>query len=147
MSCIYGTRQFGVEDQGWVAWFVIATILGKPITIYGDGKQVRDILYVTDLVSAFDSFISSNLDHAVFNMGGGSLNTISLLELLELLEEQTGKRSAIDFSQWRPSDQKVYISDISKAKRELAWEPKIIPRDGISKLIEWVAQNKSLFPG
>ncbi|MFQ6063311.1 MAG: NAD-dependent epimerase/dehydratase family protein, partial [Methanosarcinales archaeon] len=85
MSCIYGTRQFGVEDQGWVAWFTIATILGKPITIYGDGKQVRDVLYIDDLVKAYDAFLNTN-NSAVLNIGGGARNTMSLLELLDLLE-------------------------------------------------------------
>ncbi len=147
MSCIYGTRQFGVEDQGWVAWFAIANILDKPITIYGDGKQVRDILYISDLISAFDSFIASDLPQGTFNMGGGPSHTISLLELLDLLQELTGKRSAIHFSQWRPSDQKVYISDISKAKQELAWEPRVSPREGIRNLVNWVTENESHFKG
>lgn len=146
MSCIYGTRQFGVEDQGWVAWFTIATLLGKPITIYGDGKQVRDMLYVTDLVAAYDAFIQKRdkLHHGVYNMGGGAENTMSLIELLGHLEEITGKRSRISFGDWRPSDQKVYISDIAKAKEELWWEPKVNPKEGVSKLVEWVNNNKNL---
>lgn len=147
MSCIYGTRQFGVEDQGWVAWFTIATLLRKPITIYGDGKQVRDMLYVTDLVAAFDAFVQrrSKLHHGVYNMGGGTGNTMSLLELLEYLEEITGKRSKISHEDWRPSDQKVYISDISKAEKELKWEPEVNSRQGVKRLINWVSENKTLF--
>jgi len=145
MSCIYGTRQFGVEDQGWVAWFTIATALNKPITIYGDGKQVRDVLYVTDLIDLYDKFLNSNSKHGVYNTGGGSSNTLSLLELLELLKSSTGKRSSISFSDWRPSDQKVFISDISKANSELDWAPKISPQDGIKKLADWVEQNKNIF--
>ena len=147
MSCIYGTRQFGFEDQGWVAWFIIATLLGKPITIYGNGKQVRDLLYVTDLIEAYDKFIESDLRHAVLNIGGGPENTISLLELLDLLEKEMGKKSKIIFSDWRPSDQKVYISDISKIKKkkELDWQPKINPQEGIKKLIAWVEENRELF--
>ncbi len=147
MSCIYGTRQFGVEDQGWVAWFTIATLLGKPITIYGDGKQVRDMLYVTDLVAAFDAFVKKRdkLHHGVYNMGGGVENTLSLFELLEYLEEATDKRSEISYDDWRPSDQKVYISDISKAKKELRWKPKINSKQGVKKLIDWVSENKTLF--
>jgi len=119
MSCIYDTRQFGVEDQGWVAWFIIATIFGKPITIYGDGKQVRDILYITDLIRAFDAFLESNLKQEVFNIGGGINNTLSLLELLDMLEKLTGMRPKTRYEDWRPSDQKVYISDISKAEKML----------------------------
>jgi CDP-paratose 2-epimerase len=147
MSCIYGTRQFGVEDQGWVAWFTVATITGKPITIYGDGKQVRDILYVTDLVNAFDNFLQrkNQLSDEVFNMGGGPENTISLLELLDMLEQLTGKRSKITFSNWRPSDQKVYVSNISKAKEKLRWGPKVSPKEGVEKLVNWVLENKRLF--
>ena len=147
MSCIYGTRQFGVEDQGWVAWFTIATLLEKPITIYGDGKQVRDVLYVKDLVNAFDLFVNSNLKQGVFNTGGGANNTISLLELLDLLQKLTGKKSELTFSDWRPSDQKVYISDISKIGEKLDWKPQISPEEGVLKLVEWVKGNKDILKG
>jgi len=147
MSCIYGTRQFGVEDQGWVAWFTIATLMEKPITIYGDGKQVRDVLYVDDLVKAFDAFVQQRdrLLHGVYNIGGGFENTVSLLELLDILEEITGKKGNVAFNNWRPSDQKVYISDISKAQRELHWRPDVGVKEGIKKLVEWVEENKELF--
>jgi CDP-paratose 2-epimerase len=147
MSCIYGTRQFGVEDQGWVAWFTIATLLDKPITIYGDGKQVRDMLYVTDLVAAFDAFLQKRdkIHHGVYNMGGGVENTMSLLELLHCLQDITGKQSPLSYSDWRPSDQRVYISDISKAERELGWKPTIDPHSGVVRLVEWVEENKQLF--
>ncbi|MHC1686253.1 MAG: NAD-dependent epimerase/dehydratase family protein [Methanothrix sp.] len=147
MSCIYGTRQFGVEDQGWVAWFVIATLLDKPITIYGDGKQVRDVLYVSDLVRVYDSFIQSRdrIHHGVFNVGGGQANKMSLLELMDMLEDFTGKKSSVSYDKWRPSDQKVYISDIAKAGRVLGWKPELSPKDGVGKLAEWVSENKCLF--
>lgn len=147
MSCIYGTRQFGVEDQGWVAWFTIATLLDMPITIYGDGKQVRDMLYVTDLVAAFDAFVDrrDRLHRGVYNMGGGAENTMSLLELLGVLEEITGRRSEIGYDDWRPSDQKVYISDISKAQNELGWKPDVAPREGVGRLASWVEENEKLF--
>lgn len=145
MSCIYGTRQFGVEDQGWVAWFTIATLKGLPLTIYGNGKQVRDTLYVTDLINAYDSFLKSNLKHGVYSMGGGKDNTISLLELLDMLEELIGKRSKIRFSEWRPSDQKVFIADITKAKKELNWKPEINPKIGLKMLSNWVKENQNLF--
>jgi CDP-paratose 2-epimerase len=147
MSCIYGPRQFGVEDQGWVAWFSIATIIGKPLTIYGDGKQVRDILYIDDLIDAFDRCVQKqNLSPGeVFNIGGGPKNTISLLELLDLLEQLTGKRTKISFTRWRPSDQKVYISDVSKAKRELRWVPKTNPVEGIKSIVRWILEHKKLF--
>jgi len=147
MSCTYGTRQFGVEDQGWVAWFAIATLLGQPITIYGDGKQVRDVLYADDLIRAFDLFINSDLKQEVFNIGGGPENTLSLVELLDLLEELTGKRSEIKFAPWRPSDQKVYISDISKVKQSLNWEPRVDPEQGVRRLVAWVEDNKHALMG
>ena len=145
MSCIYGTRQFGFEDQGWVAWFTIATLLGKPLTIFGDGRQVRDVLFVDDLIRAYWAFIDSRLPHGVFNMGGGAANTLSLLELLDTLESLTGRRSKVAFKDWRPSDQKVYISDIGKAKRRLGWSPKIAPKEGVSRLVDWVRENQGLF--
>lgn len=145
MSCIYGTRQFGFEDQGWVAWFIIATLLNKPITIYGNGKQVRDLLYVDDLVQAYDKFVESDLRHAILNIGGGSENTISLLEFLDILEKETGKRSKITYSDWRPSDQKVYISDIFKIKKGLNWKPNVSPKEGIKNLINWVGEHKDIF--
>lgn len=145
MSCIYGTRQFGVEDQGWVAWFTIATVLGKPLTIYGDGKQVRDVLYVSDLIELYDTFLKSKLKHGVFNTGGGPENTLSLIELLELLENYTKKKSQLSYDNWRPSDQKVYVSDITKAKEILGWKPKVTPEEGVKKLVEWTTENKALF--
>ncbi len=145
MSCIYGTRQFGVEDQGWVAWFAIASILGKPITIYGDGKQVRDVLYVKDLVNLYDKFINSSVKRGVYCTGGGPDNTLSLIELLEMLKELTGKESPVSYSGWRPSDQKVFIADISKASEELGWKPAVSPREGVRKLVEWVKENKGIF--
>lgn len=144
-NCIYGTRQFGFEDQGWVAWFVIANLLNKPITIYGNGKQVRDLLYVTDLIEAYDKFIRSDLQHEVFNIGGGPENTASLLEFIDELKKITKKENHIRFDDWRPSDQKVYISDITKVSKKLNWHPKISPKEGIRKIIEWVKDNKKIF--
>ena len=146
MSCIYGTRQFGNEDQGWVAHFVISSILGKPLTIYGDGKQVRDILFISDLVNAFDLVLKniSKTKGEVYNIGGGVENTISLLELINLLEKISGKKISYTFSDWRQFDQKVYISDVRKAK-EFGWAPTVSPGEGIRKLSEWVTKNKALF--
>ncbi len=145
MSCIYGPRQFGVEDQGWVAWFTIATLLEKPITIFGDGKQVRDVLYVGDLVNAYDAFIKSDIPHGVYNTGGGCRYTMSLQELLGILQKETGKKIPVRYEDWRPSDQKVYISDISKIKRELGWTPKVSPQEGVRKLLDWVNSNRNIF--
>ena len=138
MSCIYGERQFGVEDQGWLAWFAIATHTGKPVTIYGDGKQVRDVLHVSDLVAAFEAFLGSNVKSQVFNIGGGHENTLSLLELLRMLREMTGKDPQISFEDWRPSDQRVYVSDIRKVVEALQWRPLIGVQKGVSRIIEWI---------
>ncbi|MEI6437739.1 MAG: NAD-dependent epimerase/dehydratase family protein [Candidatus Omnitrophota bacterium] len=144
MSCIYGTRQFGFEDQGWIAWFAIRFIQGRPITIYGDGKQVRDVLWVGDLVKAFDQFISSGKPSLVCNMGGGSGNTLSLLELIAMLEDITGRTVNVGFDDWRKFDQKVYISDITKAKRALKWKPTVAPRAGVARIVDWIMANKKM---
>lgn len=145
MSCTYGTRQFGFEDQGWVAWFIIATLFNKPITIYGNGKQVRDMLYADDLVDAFDKFINSDLERGLFNIGGGQDNTISLLEFLDELEELTGRRPKVKSADWRPSDQKVYISDTRKLEKSLNWKAKVSVKEGIKKLTSWIEDNESYF--
>jgi CDP-paratose 2-epimerase len=145
MSCIYGTRQFGFEDQGWVAHFVISNLFKKPIKIYGDGKQVRDLLYVENLVEAYDRFFNSPIRHNVYNIGGGPDNTASLLEFIEMTENYTGIKMKYSFDEWRPSDQKVYISDITKVAKELNWRPKMNPIKGVGLLTEWVRENKELF--
>lgn len=147
MSCIYGLRQFGTEDQGWVAHFVISSIFNKPLIIYGDGKQVRDVLFVEDLVKAFE-MATENINKTkgkAYNIGGGIKNTISLFELMSILEKLNSKKLTYSFSDWRPSDQKVYISDIRKAKNEFGWEPKISSEEGIKKLHSWIVSNKHLF--
>lgn len=144
MSCTYGTRQFGFEDQGWIAHFIISAVLGRPVTIYGDGKQLRDILYVGDLVRAFDIFIKGPLRHGVFNIGGGRELTLSLLELIGLLKEKTGRTLSYSLADWRPSDQKVYVSNLTKVRTALGWEPAISVSDGIDRLIEWVEKNKKI---
>ena len=145
MSCIYGARQFGFEDQGWVAWFIIATLKNKPITIYGNGKQVRDLLYAEDLIKGYEAFMNSKLEHGIFNIGGGPGNTTSLLEFIDQIEKLLGKRPKITFSSWRPSDQKVYVSDISRIKKVLGWQPKISVKEGIKRLTGWVVKNESYF--
>lgn len=146
-SCIYGPRQFGVEDQGWVAWFTIAASLGEPITIYGDGKQVRDILHVDDLIKAFHAAYE-NIDKVsgmAFNIGGGPDNQMSLLELIAFLEEKTGRKIKPGFDDWRPGDQKIYVSNIDKAKKLLGWEPAVGKAKGVDMLWAWVNENRDLF--
>ena len=147
-SCIYGPRQFGVEDQGWLAWMTIAAVTGKQITIYGDGKQVRDVLHVNDLLDAYDAAIEK-IDRArgqVYNMGGGPRNVLAVwAEFGPILERLLGKKIEVAHADWRPGDQRVFYADTSKAKRELDWEPKIDLEEGIEMLFEWVKANKELF--
>ena len=147
-SCIYGERQFGVEDQGWVAHLVIAAAMNRLISIYGDGKQVRDLLYVQDLLDAYDS-AWSHLDVAsgqVFNVGGGLSNTLSIwAEFGPILERLAGRKIEVKHGDWRPGDQPVFISDNSKARRVLGWEPRVSVQEGVNRLWNWVTSNPRLF--
>jgi len=146
-SCIYGYRQFGAEDQGWVAWFMIASQLGRPITIYGDGKQVRDILFIDDLLDAYDAAFAAG-DRSVgkaYNIGGGPDNVLSLLELIAYIEKRQGHKLPCAYSDWRPGDQKVFVSDIRRAQAELNWAPRIGCQQGLKLLYDWVSENKELF--
>ncbi len=145
MSCIYGTHQFGMEDQGWVAWFVIAAQRGAPLTVFGDGRQVRDVLWVDDLVAAYEAFLERGPRIGVYNMGGGPEFVLSLRQLLAQLEAIHGRRIDHSVGPWRPSDQKVYVSDIRKASSELGWQPTVTPAEGVDRLARWVADNDSLF--
>ena len=147
-SCIYGPRQFGMEDQGWLAWMIIAAILDKQISIYGDGKQVRDVLYVDDLLDAYDAAISriDQVKGQVFNVGGGKDNVISVWnEFGKILEGLLGRSIDVNHGDWRPGDQKVFVSDIRKAEKVLGWKPKTDVKTGISKLFAWVESNRDLF--
>lgn len=147
-SCIYGPMQFGVEDQGWVAWFIIALMKNKNITIYGNGKQVRDLLYIDDLVKAYDLAIE-NIEKTkgqIYNIGGGAKNTISIwYEFKPLLEKLFERKIEAASSDWRPGDQPIFISDIMKAKKDFGWEPKIGVEEGIKRLYVWVSKNQNLF--
>ena len=146
MSCIYGPHQFGTEDQGWVAHFLIQALRNKPITFYGDGKQVRDILFVEDLVNAF-LLAQENMYRIsgnAFNMGGGAGNTISLLELIDLIGELSGKSNHVIFDDWRPSDQRYYVSDFRKFATVTGWKPANDTRVGIAKLYQWLKENADL---
>lgn len=147
-SCIYGPRQFGVEDQGWVAWFLIATVTGRAMSIYGDGKQIRDLLHVYDLLDAYDLALEK-IDIAsgkVYNLGGGPQNTLSVwAEFGPLLEKLLGRPISISRGDWRPGDQKVFVADIRKAQAELGWQPKYDVEKGVRQLFEWVKANQDLF--
>jgi len=165
-SGIYGPRQFGIEEQGWLAWFTNALLFDKPVTIYGNGKQVRDVLYIDDLLRAFNLAFKSikKTRGKAYNIGGGPKFSLSIWELFEILEKLSGKKfypiksfagskrkSKIlfngvnyKFGPWRPGDQKVYISDISRAKKDFSWSPIISPKEGVKKLYKWISQNKTL---
>jgi CDP-paratose 2-epimerase len=147
-SCIYGLRQWGVEDQGWLAHFAISAALGRPITIYGDGKQVRDVLFIDDLVRAFEMAIA-RIDRTagqVYNLGGGPASQLSVWrETGPLLESLAGAPIPIQYGDWRPGDQRIYVSDIRKAKADFGWEPRIFPEEGLTRLWNWIQANRSLF--
>jgi nucleoside-diphosphate-sugar epimerase/intein/homing endonuclease len=147
-NCIYGERQFGVEDQGWVAHFVIAAVTGRPISIYGNGKQVRDLLHVQDLLNAYDA-AWQKLDVAsgqVFNVGGGMPNTLAIwTEFGPLLAQLAGRDIPVKYGDWRPGDQPVFVSDNGKARRVLGWEPQVSVQEGIRRLWNWVTANPELF--
>jgi CDP-paratose 2-epimerase len=149
-SCIYGPRQFGVEDQGWVAWFVIAAVTGQPITIYGDGKQVRDVLWVDDLLDLYQVALDQ-LDVAagkVYNVGGGPDNQLAVwTELGPMLEALLGREIPVRYSDWRPGDQRIFVADVRKAEQELGWTPKTGVEEGVRRLYEWVVAHQNLFGG
>lgn len=141
MSCIYGPRQFGNEDQGWIAHFLLRSLNGEPITICGDGCQVRDALYIEDAVAAWLGV----LDHIdavagrVFNLGGGPDNTVSLREMIDLIARLHGRRPEIRRAGWRPGDQPWYVSDIGAISQALAWSPRVPLREGLAALDRWLA--------
>jgi CDP-paratose 2-epimerase len=131
-----------------VAWMVIAALTGRPLTIYGDGKQIRDVLYVDDLLNAYDAAIAKidTVAGQVYNLGGGPENTMSIwTEFGPMLEKLLGKPVPAARGDWRPGDQKVFVADIRKAERELGWKPKISVEEGVGRLFEWVKENKDLF--
>ncbi len=146
-SCIYGRRQLGMEDQGWVAWFIICCVLEREVSIFGDGKQVRDALYVQDLLDGYEAAIA-HIDKTagqIYNIGGGPENTLSLLELIGYLEEFSGKKMKVRFDDWRPGDQPVFVSDIRKAREQFGWQPKVSLKQGIERLYNWVVENREMF--
>jgi CDP-paratose 2-epimerase len=139
-SCIYGPWQYGNEDQGWMAHFLIRALRGEQITLYGDGRQVRDVLFVDDLLELYDVTVERRGDVGgrVYNVGGGPTLTVSLLEFLDHLRETEGLELDVGFGEWRPGDQRVYVSDISRAESELGWAPSTSVVDGTRRLREWL---------
>lgn len=144
LTGIYGTRQFGGEDHGWVANFSIRSVLGWPITIFGTGFQVRDIVYATDVCEAFDAFYRSRRP-GVYNIGGGPVTAISLLECIDILEKLNGKRPEVEFAPDRHGDLRYFVCDIEKAVRELGWAPRVMPEEGIGNLLSWIRDNRNVF--
>jgi CDP-paratose 2-epimerase len=148
MSCIYGPHQYGTEDQGWVAHFLIQALQDLPITIYGDGKQVRDLLYVDDLIDA----LSCAEDHLpqiagqAFNIGGGLNNTISLTELIERITALNGSPPVVGYGPWRVGDQRWYVSNPGRFERATGWRPKTTIECGLGRLYEWVSVNRRAAP-
>jgi CDP-paratose 2-epimerase len=144
MSCIYGPHQFGTEDQGWVAHFLLAAMRGEPLTIYGDGLQVRDILFVEDLVDAMllaQSKIDRLAGHA-FNMGGGPQRTTSLVELMDAMTDVLGERPIVKYDAWRTADQRYYVSDTRKFQRATGWSPRVGVREGVCALRDWLLESR-----
>jgi CDP-paratose 2-epimerase len=146
-SCIYGIRQFGIEDQGWVAWFSIAALLDRPITLYGDGWQTRDVLNVKDLARAYEAAWDHRdaVSGQAFNIGGGPANTLCLRDLLGFLEQELNLTITPRSGATRPGDQPVFVCDIRKARELLGWTPEISVSDGVRDLIRWVRDNRELF--
>jgi CDP-paratose 2-epimerase len=141
MSCIYGPHQCGNEDQGWIAHFVMSACQGRQITVFGDGKQVRDVLYVDDLVDALlraDAGIE-RLAGRAFNIGGGVRNCLSLVELIDLIGEQQGTPPPVAFGPWRSGDQRYYVSDTSAFTAATGWHARVSPREGVRRLHAWLA--------
>jgi CDP-paratose 2-epimerase len=140
-SCIYGAHQYGTEDQGWVAHFVHSILNDRPLTIYGDGTQVRDLLDARDLCALYATVIE-NIDRTrgeIYNVGGGPDNQRNLIDVIERIGELTHRKPQYSFAGWREGDQTYYVSDISKAKAVLDWEPRIPFDRGLKELIAWAA--------
>jgi CDP-paratose 2-epimerase len=144
LTGIYGPRQLGGEDHGWVANFTIRNAIGWPITLFGSGKQVRDILYASDVARAFHAFYD-NGSAGIYNVGGGKESAISLLECIDLIDETTGRKSDVRFEDSRFGDLKYFVCDITRARKELQWAPEVRPAKGVPMLIDWVRENIELF--
>lgn len=144
LTGIYGPRQFGGEDHGWVANFSIRAVMDRPLTIFGTGKQVRDILYADDVSSAFEAFYEKRRP-GVFNIGGGPAQAVSLLECLGMIKDICGKELQVAFEPDRYGDLRYFVCDIGKARHELGWQPSVPPRHGVERLIRWIEQERHLF--
>jgi CDP-paratose 2-epimerase len=148
MSCIAGPRQFGDEDQGWIAHFLYSALQNVPLTIFGDGRQLRDVLCVEDLMRAFEAIraLVPKTRGQIYNLGGGERNTVSLLELIDQIEQLTGARLQYVRRERRPGDQLVYVTDFSKLTRDTGWKPEIGVRGTLERIYSWWRRNRDLFP-
>ncbi len=147
MSCIYGPRQLGTEDQGWLAHFLYSVLAGRPVSIYGDGRQVRDVLYVDDAV---DAYIAAwrrigQVSGAAFNLGGGPANAVTLLQVLAEIGKITGRAPDLRFADWRPGDQRYFVADTSRARQALGLETAVDWRDGLRRLAAWIETERQVF--
>ena len=144
MSCQYGPHQYGVVDQGWVSHFAQMVLSGNPITIYGDGSQVRDILYISDYVELIRVLIAKKeiVAGEIFNIGGGMDYSIRIQEGIKLMDDLLGKTTLLDYADWRVGDQRYYVSSIDKIKQLTGWYPTVPPRQGIEKLLTWTKNQK-----
>ena len=144
LTGIYGPRQLGGEDHGWVANFAIRNALGWPVTIYGSGKQVRDIVYAGDVADAFLAFYERQAP-GIYNIGGGPQTAISLLECIGLIDRLTGRRTDVRWDDARFGDLKYFVCDIGRAHEQLGWQPHVMPEAGIGHLLDWIDGNRALF--
>src|SRR5262249_24960991 len=145
-SCVYGTRQYGVEDQGWVAWFAACAAAGRPVTLYGDGRQVRDVLWIDDLLDVYDAAIARPEVAAgrVYNMGGGPANQLPSWGCRGWIEGAGGGRVARRFGSQRPGDQRVFVADTRRAEQDFGWAARTTPAEGVERLVRWVTDNQPL---
>lgn len=146
-SCVYGPRQLGSEEQGWVMWLVLAVLGGRAVTIFGDGKQVRDVLFIDDLMACYDLAFDriATVAGQAFNIGGGPGFTLSVWhELAPLLDGRLRRPTEVRFEAWRPGDQRVYVSDIRRAAAALDWRPGVSPADGVQRLVRWLEGHHAM---
>jgi CDP-paratose 2-epimerase len=144
LTGLYGPRQFGGEDHGWVANFAIRTAMDRPLRVFGSGKQLRDIIYAADVCEAFHAFFEQRAP-GVYNIGGGPLTAISLLECIDVLRDLSGKKLEVRMEPVRYGDLYYFVCDIARARRQLKWEPRVKPREGVGKLLQWIQAERHLF--
>lgn len=144
MSCIYGPRQFGTEDQGWVAHFLLRALAGEPIMVFGDGRQVRDVLHVHDAVRAYRGLLAAmdTVSGKPFNLGGGPANAVSVLMMLQEIERIAGRRLDLRFEEWRQGDQRYFVADTRRLQSAIGWQPQVGWRRGVRDLADWLVQNR-----